>query len=69
MQLLSMKMLAKYLSLSTQTVKRLRRDGKLPEPVRVGGSLRWRDEEITDWIAAGCPEVHERDLPVDRENP
>lgn len=28
---------------------------KIPAPVRVNGFIRWRRQEILDWIEAGCP--------------
>jgi hypothetical protein len=34
---------------------RLRSQGDLPSPVRVGKSLRWIRAEIETWIEAGCP--------------
>ena len=54
-QLLSAKTLAKMLSLSARTVWRLRSSGKLPEPVKVGGAIRWRQQDIERWTAMGCP--------------
>jgi prophage regulatory protein len=29
--------------------------GKAPAPVRLGGAVRWRRNELAEWIAAGCP--------------
>jgi predicted DNA-binding transcriptional regulator AlpA len=31
--------------------------GRAPQPVRLGGSVRWRRSELAEWIAAGCPRV------------
>lgn len=31
--------------------------GKAPAPVRLGGAVRWRRSELSEWIAAGCPRV------------
>jgi prophage regulatory protein len=31
--------------------------GRAPQPVRLGGSVRWRRSELAGWIAAGCPRV------------
>jgi len=28
---------------------------RIPAPVKIGGALRWRRDEIKRWIAAGCP--------------
>ncbi len=44
-------------SLSTRTIRRLVDAGKLPPPIRVGGSLRWRLADVRQWIAAGCPAI------------
>ena len=29
--------------------------GRCPAPLRLAGCVRWRREELRDWIAAGCP--------------
>ena len=29
--------------------------GRVPLPVRIGRACRWRRDELTAWIAAGCP--------------
>ena len=26
-----------------------------PQPIRLGRSIRWRSDEINDWVRAGCP--------------
>jgi predicted DNA-binding transcriptional regulator AlpA len=54
-QPLSAKALAKLLSLSVRSVWRLRAGQKLPEPVKVGGAIRWRQADIEKWAAMGCP--------------
>ena len=47
--------LADMMNVSTRTLWRLLSAKKLLEPVRIGGSVRWRLEEIKQWIADGCP--------------
>jgi prophage regulatory protein len=47
--------LAKHLGLSLRTIRRLDCSGKLPRPVKIGGAVRWRVEEIAAWLAADCP--------------
>jgi predicted DNA-binding transcriptional regulator AlpA len=45
-------------ALLRRSVASLERDqarGRLPAPVYVGGSRRWRRAEIVAWVAAGCP--------------
>lgn len=58
--LLSAETLAEHLGFSARTIWRLRSAGKLPQPVRIGGSVRWRAEDIEAWIRAGCPEIETR---------
>lgn len=53
--LLPAEKLAELLDISLRTLWRLRAAGKLPAPIRLGGSVRWRSDEIQGWIAAGCP--------------
>ncbi len=48
--------LARRLGVSVRTVRRLDAAGKLPKPVRLGHSVRWRSDEIERWVVAGCPE-------------
>jgi predicted DNA-binding transcriptional regulator AlpA len=52
--LLSADDLAIELSVSARTISRLASAGKLPKPVRLGRSVRWRQEEIIFWLASGC---------------
>ena len=55
--LLSAESLASLLQVSVRTVWRLRSSGRLPRPVRIGGSIRWRAEDVRQWIAQGCPVI------------
>lgn len=48
--------LAELLGLSVRTVRRLDSSAELPRPIRIGGAVRWRYEEIKAWIAADCPD-------------
>jgi len=47
--------LAAMLRLSLRTIRGMDRAGKLPKPIRIGRSIRWRYDELCDWIAAGAP--------------
>ena len=59
-QLLSAKAVAEKLSLSKRAVFRMRSAGLICEPVRVGaGAIRWRQNDIEQWIALGCPSKSE----------
>ena len=53
---------ARLLRVSTRTLWRQLSAGQIPQPVRFGGTVRWRIDEIRKWIAEGCP------LPRAREN-
>ena len=53
---------ARLLQVSTRTLWRQLSAGQIPKPVRFGGTVRWRIDEIRKWIAEGCP------LPQAREN-
>ena len=55
-QLLSAKKLAGKMLLSARTIWRLRSAGKLPKPVPVGGSIRWRQSDIQQWLDLDCPD-------------
>ncbi len=56
-QLLDVKQTAELLNASARTVYRLAGDGRMPRPVRLGALVRWRRDEVSQWIAAGCPAV------------
>ena len=43
---------AEVLGLKSQTVRRMSRDGRLPAPIMIRRSLRWRKLEIEEWVAA-----------------
>ena len=45
---------AKMMQISTRTLWRLLSARRIPEPVRIGGSVRWRLDQVKQWIASGC---------------
>jgi len=55
--LISVDELAMILKISPRSVWRLLSAGKLVEPVRIGGAVRWRFHEVKLWIEQGCPHV------------
>lgn len=59
--LITARELASLLHLSLRTLWRLNSAGLLPEPVRLGNSVRWRREEIDSWVAEGCPTPEARE--------
>jgi prophage regulatory protein len=54
-ELINAQAFAKMLSISERTLYRLKSTGELPKPVILGGSVRWRLEDIRRWISLGCP--------------
>jgi prophage regulatory protein len=48
--------LKEMLNVSLRQVWRLNSAGKLPRPIRLGGSVRWNRAEIQQWFEAGCPD-------------
>ena len=55
-QLLSAKQLGALLVLSKRQVFRLNACGKIPKPILIGGSLRWRQSDIELWQSMDCPD-------------
>ena len=54
--LLTVKQVADALSVSERHVHKLNNSGRLPRPVRLGRSVRWRREELESWVEAGSPD-------------
>lgn len=55
--LVNFKKLCGLLDISQAQGYRLLRSGKILKPcTRLGRSQRWREQEVVDWINAGCPD-------------
>ena len=46
---------AKLLGISRSQYYRMHTAGKVPEPVKLGGAVRWRRLELIEWLDAGAP--------------
>lgn len=46
---------SKMLKLSERKIWSMRKEGRMPEPLQLGQSIRWSRDEIEAWIEAGCP--------------
>lgn len=55
--LLDVREVAELLRCSPRHVYRLADAAKMPRPVRLGALIRWRRDELDEWLAAGCPAV------------
>ena len=53
--LLDVRAVASLLDCSARHVYRLADAGHLPPPVKLGALVRWRRQEIEEWISARCP--------------
>ena len=51
--------LARLLCAGIRTVRTWDAAGKLPAPLRIGGRVVWRVDEIRAWLVAGAPCRHE----------
>lgn len=57
-RLLDAKKAAKMLGLGESTFHRHRALGLIgPEPLKLGGSIRWDRQQLECWIDAGCPDA------------
>lgn len=56
-RLMTVEAVASMLAISTRHVYRLADSGRMPRPIKLGGSNRWDREAIDAWIEDGCPEV------------
>ena len=55
-QLISAKTLGQMLSLSKRQIFRLNSCGKIPSPIKIGGSVRWDESTIAQWLKSGAPD-------------
>jgi prophage regulatory protein len=53
-KLLTAGALSELLALSKRQVFRLNSSGRIPAPVRIGCSVRWRASDIVKWIEWDC---------------
>ena len=55
--LISASQLARVLGISNTSIWRMRSAGRLPKPILIGRLVRWRADEVSRWIDAGCPSL------------
>ena len=56
--LMSADNVADALGVSVRHIWNMNAGGRLPEPVKFGRSVRWRSDEIRQWVSSGCPPRH-----------
>ncbi len=47
--------LAEKLDVHRVTIRKWQTSGKIPAPIRIGRTVKWRLSEVDAWITAGCP--------------
>ena len=55
-QLLTAKDAAKICRLSKRSWFRLSSAQKIPKPVKIGGSVRWKQSDVELWLEWDCPD-------------
>lgn len=55
--LLDVETVAAVCDCSSRHIYRLADSDRMPRPVRLGSLVRWRKDQIFQWIDAGCPSV------------
>ena len=56
-KLLTAQAVGEILSLSKRQIFRMKSAGLIVTPLKVGqGAVRWRQSDIEQWIALGCPD-------------
>lgn len=68
MELLTCKDVAATTRLSPRQIWKLLASGRLPAPVRISRSCRWRGADIARWVSMGCPsrDVFEAQLAAEK---
>ena len=55
-QLWDAKTFGQRLSLSKRQIFRLNSCGRIPTPLKIAGSVRWRQSDVELWLELGCPD-------------
>jgi hypothetical protein len=54
--LLNRRKAAALIDVSVATLDRMQAAGKLPRTLSVNGGVRYRRDDLTRWVALGCPD-------------
>ena len=63
-QLLTVDDIAGLLRVSRNTVHRYILSGTIPPPVRIGGTLRWQEDAVQQWLLSNAPHTGGMGRPV-----
>ncbi len=53
-ELFTVRELAARMKVSQRQIWKMLSSGKVPEPIRLGRSVRWRKTDIDEWVRLGC---------------
>ena len=59
-RLLTVPEVAQICGIAPETVRRLTDRGAMPRPCRLGRAVRYRLDEIEQWIQDNCPDLSKR---------
>lgn len=54
-ELLTVREVAALVKLSARQIYKMVSAGRMPPPLKVGRSTRWRADDVRRWIVDGCP--------------
>lgn len=66
--LLTVEELAEMLNISRPSVYRRLKEGRIPQPLRFGRSVRWNQWQIQEWLDDGAPPDERCAAPLGSEN-
>lgn len=67
-ELLRIDEVARLLKVSESSIRSYRKTGRIPEPIYLSQlHVRWRRNELEQWMAAGCPKQYDV-LSTERES-
>jgi len=59
-ELIDVREVARLLGVSAKHARRLADRGAMPAPLRLSRLVRWRRDQVLDWIRSGCPSCRAR---------
>lgn len=60
-QMLTKKEVADLIKATTRHVEKMVAAGKMPRPMYIGKSVRWKKDTVQNWLAQGCPSQQEEE--------
>ncbi len=61
--LLTARECSELVRLDERTLRRLRKAGRFPEPIRFGRALRWKSSTVANWLESLVSKASAKDAP------